>query len=182
MDPIEIAILVILLPVIYKLYKELGVMLDLKKGKAENTRIREVIAIIRNGKVLEVKKKARLLEDGSLLVDNDKLYKLPKIDPYIIKGVGFGAKQCFIVDANTQALYEFGDPLDVEDKFGNLNPVVLNPRTLYYYIASKSISKLLGKVTVSKGEAILYMFTGMVIIILLIFFILPLLGHEIIIR
>ena len=150
------------------------------KERAETMRIREVIAIIRNGRILEVKKKARLLEDGSLLIDNNKLYKLPKVEPYIIKGVGFGAKQCFIVDANTQALYEFQDP-SIETT-GKLNPVILNPNTLYYYIASRSIQKLLGRITVSKGEAILYMFTGMVIIILLIFFILPLLGHEIIIR
>jgi len=149
-----------------------------RRRRSNTINIKGVSVLIRNGKILELKK-GKILDDGTLVVDNSKVWKLPKTDPYILKK-RFNAEQLYIVDANTQAVYEFQDP-SIETT-GKLNPVILNPNTLYYYIASRSIQKLLGRITVSKGEAILYMFTGMVIIILLIFFILPILGHEIIIR
>ena len=143
-------------------------------------RIGRTIVLIRNGDVLELKKNAQVFEDGTIIVDKNKLYRVEKKKPYLLK-MGRGTYQLYILDANTNALYQFDDP-PKDAKTGKLNPVILNPKTLYNYIASHSIQKLLGKITVSKGEAVLYMFTGMVIIILLIFFVLPLLGHSIIIR
>lgn len=174
-----IILVLLVIPLSILLYREALPRRNVKtKEKVEKIKAKGIAVLVRNGKILEFKRNCKLLEDGTLIVEKNKLWKLPKTDPYILKK-RFGAEQLYIVDANTQAIYEFQDP---EEKKGKINPVVLDPRTLYNYIASGSIRKLLGKITVSKGEAVLYMFTGMVIIIIMIFFLLPLLGHEVIIR
>ncbi|MCD6196616.1 MAG: hypothetical protein J7J82_07525 [Staphylothermus sp.] len=171
-------LLVIAYPVIRILYSQMP--RESSKTPNEIKKIGKAVVMIRNGNVVELKKNVMVFEDGTILVDKDKLYKLEKKEPYLLR-MGRNTYQLYILDANTNALYQFEDP-PKDVKTGKLNPVVLNPKTLYNYIASHSIQKLLGKITVSKTEAILYMFTGMVIIILMIFFFMPLLGHEIIIR
>ena len=176
-----IILILLVFPLSILLYREALPRRNVKtKEKVEKIKAKGIAVLIRNGKILELKRNCKLLENGTLIVEKNKLWKLPKTDPYILKK-RFGAEQLYIVDANTQAIYEFQDPPEGEKK-GKINPVVLDPRTLYNYIASGSIRKLLGKITVSKGEAVLYMFAGMVIIIIMIFFLLPLLGHEVIIR
>ncbi len=173
-------LLVILLILVYPIAKVMYSQLPSKTmNKNEIKKIGKAVVMIRNGDIIELKKNAMVFEDGTIIVDKNKLYRVEKKEPYLLR-MGRNTYQLYILDANTQALYQFEDPK--QEKPGKLNPVVLNPKTLYNYIASKSIHKLLGKITISKGEAILYMFTGMVIIILLIFFVLPLLGHSIIIR
>ncbi len=162
--------------------KELETVKRKLKKEISKLDVREVYILVRNGDIIW-KTKAYLTKDGEILdKKGQRLWKLePKqLEPYIFKEK-WSAKPCFILDANTQVVYQFEDP-PKDVKTGKLNPVVLNPKTLYSYIASHSIQKLLGKITVSKTEAILYMFTGMVVIILMIFFFMPLLGHEIIIR
>ncbi len=171
-------LLVIAYPVIRILYSQMP--RESSKTPNEIKKIGKAVVMIRNGNVVELKKNVMVFEDGTILVDKDKLYKLEKKEPYLLR-MGRNTYQLYILDANTNALYQFEDP-PKDVKTGKLNPVVLNPKTLYNYIASHSIQKLLGKITVSKTEAILYMFTGMVVIILMIFFFMPLLGHEIIIR
>ena len=172
-------LLVIAYPVIRILYSQMP-RESSKTVPNEIKKIGKAVVMIRNGNVVELKKNVMVFEDGTILVDKDKLYKLEKKEPYLLR-MGRNTYQLYILDANTNALYQFEDP-PKDVKTGKLNPVVLNPKTLYNYIASHSIQKLLGKITVSKTEAILYMFTGMVVIILMIFFFMPLLGHEIIIR
>ena len=162
--------------------KELETVKRKLKKEISKLDVREVYILVRNGDIIW-KTKAYLTKDGEILdKKGQRLWKLePKqLEPYIFKEK-WSAKPCFILDANTQAVYQFEDP-PKDVKTGKLNPVVLNPNTLYNYIASHSIRKILGKITVSKTEAVLYMFTGMVIIIIFIFFFLPLMGHEIIIR
>ncbi len=174
-------LLVILLILVYPIAKMMYSQLPSKTmNKNEIKKIGKAVVMIRNGDIIELKKNAMVFEDGTIIVDKNKLYRVEKKEPYLLR-MGRNTYQLYILDANTNALYQFEDP-PKDVKTGKLNPVVLNPRTLYNYIASNSIHKLLGKITVSKGEAILYMFTGMVIIILLIFLVLPLLGHSIIIR
>jgi len=143
-----------------------------------------IIALVRDGNVVEFKRNVKELEDGSLLVDNTMLYKV-KNKPYILK-LGRHYYRLYILDKNSQIAYEFED-VDysklIEDvKKARLSYVVLNPKVLYNYIASHSVNKLLGRITVSKTEALLYMFTGMVIIVFIMFVFLPLLGHEILIK
>ncbi|MEM1641157.1 MAG: hypothetical protein QW206_06170 [Acidilobaceae archaeon] len=137
------------------------------------------MVLIRNGDNVELKSEVLEQDDGSIVVDKKMLYKLEKPEPYLLK-INRKIYRLYIVDANTNAVYKFEDPKPPSNP--KINPVMLDPRVLYDYIASSSVRKLLGKITVSKGEAVLYMFTGMVIIFVIIFFILPLLGHEIIIR
>ncbi|MEM1703529.1 MAG: hypothetical protein QXQ31_05705 [Zestosphaera sp.] len=137
------------------------------------------MVLIRNGDNVELKSEVLEQDDGSIVVDKKMLYKLEKPEPYLLK-INRKIYRLYIVDANTNAVYKFEDPKPSGTL--KINPVMLDPRVLYDYIASSSVRKLLGKITVSKGEAVLYMFTGMVIVFIIIFFILPLLGHEIIIR
>ena len=181
MDWIIYFLLIILLITLYPILRAMysGTPRE-KSSQKQINRVGKAIVMIRNGDILELKKNALVFEDGSILVDKNKLYHVEKKKPYLLR-MGRNTYQLYILDAKTNAVYEFQD-IDPNMKTGKLNPVVLNPRTLYNYIASHSIQKLLGKITVSKGEAVLYMFTGMVIILILIFFLLPLLGHSIIIR
>ncbi|MEM4847006.1 MAG: hypothetical protein QW794_04530 [Thermosphaera sp.] len=148
--------------------------------REKNAAIRpRVVVLLRSGDIIELKKDVVELDNGSLIVDKKMLYKLEKNEPYILR-MGSKLYRLYILDSNVNAYYKFEDPKPSSNP--KINPVMLDPRVLYDYIASSSVRKLLGKITVSKGEAILYMFTGMVIVFIIIFFILPLLGHEIIIR
>ncbi|MEL9999961.1 MAG: hypothetical protein QXY82_01365 [Desulfurococcaceae archaeon] len=154
--------------------------LERLRQREKNAAIRpRVVALIRSGDIIELKSEVLEQNDGSLIVDKKMLYKLEKPEPYILR-MGSKLYRLYILDSNVNAFYRFEDPKPLSN--AKINPVVLDPRVLYDYIASSSVRKLLGKITVGKGEALLYMFTGMVIVFIIIFFILPLLGHEIIIK
>ncbi|GEM_PF-2026265 len=146
--------------------------------------VKEVVLLVRNGEIIE-RVKAYLTDQGEVL--DKKKQRLWKIEPehlklYVLREKN-RAKPMLIVDANTQAIYHFENPVnDIKEmKKLRLHPAILNPKTLYTYIASGSIKKLLGKITVSTAEKVLYIIVGAFIIYLMQFFLLPMIGFKIII-
>ena len=124
--------------------------------------------------------------DGSIVTKNkERVYRPPvNLKPRPVR-IGKRTYLAYIVHRDYNVFYE---PEEINDKElaekmkkAKLSMVMLNPRSLATYIVSKSIDRVLKPLRVTRGEALAYVFMGMVLVFLLEFFILPMLGYKIII-
>lgn len=135
-------------------------------------------------------KPARLARTGEILVADGKetwVYKPPPGYKPVELRVGGRLYKAYIVDKNVHAFYEMPElreeeleqEVEVQGRRVKLNRVMLDPRTLYTYIGSKSMERLIRPLKVGKGEAFLYMAVGGLMVLLMIFFLLPILGYQV---
>jgi hypothetical protein len=133
---------------------------------------------------------AKLAKTGEIMVTvgNDTwIYRPPtSYKPMELK-VGSRLYKVYIVDKNIHAFYEIPEiddselnqEVEVNGRRIQLNRVMLDPRTLFAYIGGKSMEKLIKPLRVSKGEAVGYMAMGGLLVLLMIFFFLPMLGYHV---
>ena len=135
-------------------------------------------------------RRARLAKTGELLVVDGKetwVYRPPAEYRPVELRVGGRVYKTWIVDKSIHSFYEVpelrGEELEQEVEVGGrrvkLNRVMLDPRTLFNYIGSKSMEKLIRPLKVGKAEAVGYMAIGGVLVLVMIFFMLPLLGYPV---
>ncbi|MCE4603299.1 MAG: hypothetical protein F7B18_08970 [Desulfurococcales archaeon] len=133
---------------------------------------------------------ARLAKTGEVLVVDGKetwVYRPPVEYKPVELRVGRRLYKAYIVDKNVHAFYEIPElreeeleqEVEVQGRRIKLNRAMLDPRTLFTYIGSKSMEKLIKPLRVSRGEAIGYMAIGGLMVLLMIFFLLPMLGYQV---
>ncbi|BAA79711.1 hypothetical protein APE_0734 [Aeropyrum pernix ovoid virus 1] len=135
---------------------------------------------------LEVELKDRVIETtrGDLIVRDGKellVYRKPEgVKPVEVR-LGRKTVKAYLVDSKREVFYTI--PEKVEARVGDgsvkLHPAMVDPKTLAEYIASKSLEKLLKPMRVGSLEAVLYMALGGLMVLLMIFFVLPMLGYQV---
>ncbi len=169
----------------------LAVLRDLAEGGSRGGRARHRVAVLWARSPLELElRPARLAKTGEVLVvDGGEtwVYKPPAGYRPVELRVGRRLYKAYIVDKNVHAFYEVPElreeeleqEVEVQGRRVKLNKAMLDPRTLFTYIGGKSMEKLIKPLRVSKGEAIGYMAMGGLLVLLMIFFLLPMLGYQV---
>ena len=153
--------------------------------KSKHSKEKVAVLLVRPDEV-ELKDKGVILTSrGDLVVreGNDLLvYKIPEnVKPYSIR-VGKTKYNVYIVDSRREVFYTIPDEieeLNEEIRSTEFNPVFVDPRTLANYVASKSVERLLKPMRASPTEVLMFMSVGGLLVVLLIFFVLPLLGYQV---
>lgn len=133
---------------------------------------------------------ARIAKTGEVMVTVGKdtwVYKPPAGYKPVELRLGKRRYKAYLVDKNIHAFYEIPEiseeeleqEVEVQGRKIKLNRVMLDPKTLYTYIGGKSMEKLIKPLRVSRGEAIGYMALGGLMVLLMIFFLLPMLGYQV---
>ncbi len=92
---------------------------------------------------------------------------------------GRRVRQYLILDSRTQAAYEFPEYDKREENKIRLR--ITDPKFLKTYIGSNVLSKMFAKLQVSRWELLTYLLVGMTITYLFQFFILPIMGYQVVI-
>lgn len=167
----------------------LSVLSDLASRRGAGPRGRPMVLWVKGPTEAELVK-ARVTRTGEILVEKGSdvwVYKPPADYKPIDLRVGGRSFKAYLVDYNVHAFYEIPElreeeleqEVEVQGRKVRLNRVMLDPRTLYSYIGSKSMEKLIRPLRVGKAEAVGYMAVGGIMVLMMIFFLLPMMGYQV---
>ena len=162
---------------------------ELARPRGGGPRPRLAVLWVKSPQEMELKRATQAKTGEILVVDGREtwVYKPPAEYRPLELRVGPRLYKVYLVDKNIHAFYEILEirdeeleqEVEVQGRRIKLNRAMLDPRTLFTYIGSKSMEKLIKPLRVSKGEAIGYMALGGLMVLLMIFFLLPLMGYKV---
>ncbi|MCE4608830.1 MAG: hypothetical protein F7C36_00400 [Desulfurococcales archaeon] len=168
----------------------IGVLGEMYRSKTiANKPKQTAVLLVKSPLELELKR-ARLTRKGEIIVedgDNVLLYKPPS-DYYPIEvKIGRRVYKAYIVNRDVHAFYtiptigedEISGEVEVQGRKISLNKMMLDPKILFTYIGSKSMEKLIKPLRVGKAEAVGYIAIGGIMVLMMIFFLLPMMGYHI---
>ncbi len=137
-------------------------------------------------------RRARQAKTGEIIVVDGKeswVYKPPANYRPLELRAGRSLYKVYLVDKNIHAFYEIPEfkdeeleqEVEIQGRKIKLNRAMLDPRTLFTYIGSKSMEKLIKPLRVGKAEAVGYIAIGGIMVLMMIFFLLPMMGYQVVI-
>ena len=171
-----------LIAVAYTLPPIISKLRELKPAKKEKPSVGEppaqnIYVWIRIGEDLFRKVKGVL--KGNTILTRTETWVIDNPKPLrVIEGRR--VKQYIILDSRTQGAYVF-PAYDNQEQDSKVRLRITDPKFLKVYIGSNVLSKMFAKLQVSRWELLTYLLVGMTITYLFQFFILPIMGYQVVI-